>query len=196
MCACIDLLSWRISMCQLLPHPLSLPVQTWPTPSKSATLTNPSMCLHYLLETRPTGCPISTNTSPDSQTLVCRDHAPVGVCGGNRVCVTTCLVVVVAAAMCSDQQFVTRPVWVPDSSCKECMICAVKFTAFVRKHHCRQCGRVICSPCSPYRVASESLVGVVSGDSKKVDMERICTDCYRDRSTVLARRQSGFCISL
>ncbi len=96
------------------------------------------------------------------------------------VCVCMCLV-------SGDQQLLTKPVWVPDSSCKECMICNIKFTHFIRKHHCRQCGRVICSSCSPYRVAWDVNSGT-SADSKK--MERICKDCFKDRSTHAVRRSS------
>ncbi|XP_068694962.1 uncharacterized protein [Montipora foliosa] len=41
-----------------------------------------------------------------------------------------------------------RPVWIPDSACSNCSNCNVKFTVFVRKHHCRGCGKIFCNECS------------------------------------------------
>ena len=96
----------------------------------------------------------------------------------------------VVAIVPDDQQLLTKPVWVPDSSCKECMVCNLKFTPFIRKHHCRKCGRVICSSCSPYRVALDGSTTVATTDSKK--MERICKDCFKDRSTQGIRRASNY----
>lgn len=82
----------------------------------------------------------------------------------------------VAQSVTDENQLVTKPVWVPDSVSKECMICSVKFTAFVRKHHCRRCGRVICSACSPHRLA-QSVPAHTAVETKK--LERTCTDCFK-----------------
>mmetsp|Transcript_1436 Transcript_1436/g.1888 ORF Transcript_1436/g.1888 Transcript_1436/m.1888 type:complete len:247 (-) Transcript_1436:177-917(-) len=38
-------------------------------------------------------------------------------------------------------------VWIPDTS--NCQLCRRKFTFFFRRHHCRRCGRCICTECSP-----------------------------------------------
>jgi hypothetical protein len=39
--------------------------------------------------------------------------------------------------------------WVPDKAVQMCMCCQTqKFSAFKRRHHCRQCGDVICSSCT------------------------------------------------
>jgi len=40
------------------------------------------------------------------------------------------------------------PVWVPDNEAKLCRQCEVKFTITNRRHHCRQCGEVVCGDCS------------------------------------------------
>lgn len=40
-----------------------------------------------------------------------------------------------------------QQLWMPDSKAKECYDCALKFTAFRRKHHCRLCGQIFCSKC-------------------------------------------------
>jgi hypothetical protein len=87
-----------------------------------------------------------------------------------------------------DNQLVTKPVWVPDAVSKECMICSVKFTAFIRKHHCRRCGRVVCSTCSPHRMALSSLHQsnqYAFTETKK--MERTCKDCFKDMSSKNSR---------
>ncbi|CAI8042398.1 FYVE, RhoGEF and PH domain-containing protein 6 [Geodia barretti] len=45
------------------------------------------------------------------------------------------------------------PVWVPDTHVTACQLplCNKKFSLIERKHHCRQCGRVVCSGCSVER---------------------------------------------
>jgi len=45
----------------------------------------------------------------------------------------------------------SSPVWSRDRDHPNCMICKKKFTIRRRKHHCRNCGSVICSACSSTR---------------------------------------------
>lgn len=53
-----------------------------------------------------------------------------------------------------DNQYVehNRPLWQPDTDVTECPICGTVFSFWYRKHHCRKCGRVVCSACSPHRI--------------------------------------------
>ncbi|KKA28173.1 hypothetical protein TD95_004225 [Thielaviopsis punctulata] len=44
------------------------------------------------------------------------------------------------------------PRWQPDAEATYCPICSSQFNIFVRKHHCRKCGRVVCNACSPHRI--------------------------------------------
>lgn len=44
------------------------------------------------------------------------------------------------------------PPWQPDSDVTHCPVCNRQFTFLFRKHHCRKCGRVVCSQCSPHRI--------------------------------------------
>ncbi|KAI1765283.1 FYVE-domain-containing protein [Hypoxylon sp. FL1150] len=46
----------------------------------------------------------------------------------------------------------TVPRWQPDSEVTYCPICHTQFSFFIRKHHCRKCGRVVCNSCSPHRI--------------------------------------------
>ncbi|XP_048581610.1 zinc finger FYVE domain-containing protein 9 [Nematostella vectensis] len=39
------------------------------------------------------------------------------------------------------------PIWVPDEVALFCMNCGLKFSLIRRKHHCRACGKVLCSSC-------------------------------------------------
>ncbi|KAH8905163.1 FYVE-domain-containing protein [Coniochaeta sp. PMI_546] len=47
---------------------------------------------------------------------------------------------------------VSLPRWQPDAEVTYCPICHTQFSFFIRKHHCRKCGRVVCDACSPHRI--------------------------------------------
>eukprot|EP01125_Pyxidicula_operculata_P004522 TRINITY_DN170_c0_g1_i3.p1 TRINITY_DN170_c0_g1~~TRINITY_DN170_c0_g1_i3.p1 ORF type:complete len:563 (-),score=111.61 TRINITY_DN170_c0_g1_i3:575-2263(-) len=59
------------------------------------------------------------------------------------------------------------PVWVPDKDAKKCTVCEVKFTFTNRRHHCRQCGKLVCGDCSSNK-RELSGQGIV----------RVCTKCF------------------
>ncbi|CAB3984966.1 zinc finger FYVE domain-containing 26 isoform X1, partial [Paramuricea clavata] len=59
--------------------------------------------------------------------------------------------------------------WEPDYKHSVCMICKeVAFNMFVRRHHCRRCGRVVCDTCSPFK-------RILSNSSRTP--VRVCKDC-------------------
>lgn len=79
------------------------------------------------------------------------------------------------------------PVWVPDREQKSCMLCADYFSFINRRHHCRNCGKVVCfylpalntnytnclqvcGFCSQFRMVLAHLT------TEKP--KRICTFCY------------------
>ncbi|XP_061563798.1 pleckstrin homology domain-containing family F member 1 [Cololabis saira] len=41
--------------------------------------------------------------------------------------------------------------WVPDGASSVCMRCSGRFSVTQRRHHCRQCGLVVCGGCSQHR---------------------------------------------
>lgn len=43
--------------------------------------------------------------------------------------------------------------WVPDEAVSKCTACGTDFSAFVRKHHCRNCGDIFCDKCTHGRIA-------------------------------------------
>ena len=85
----------------------------------------------------------------------------------------------------SPQQMLTRPVWVPDAVAKDCMICQTRFSTFVRKHHCRRCGRVVCSACSPHHVSLTAADSALTGHapSEHSKLERVCKECFKEMTT-------------
>ncbi|KAL3908582.1 MAG: hypothetical protein SGPRY_009738, partial [Prymnesium sp.] len=43
----------------------------------------------------------------------------------------------------------TTATWTDDADAPRCQLCRQEFYLFCRRHHCRKCGRCICSECSP-----------------------------------------------
>lgn len=77
------------------------------------------------------------------------------------------------------------PVWVPDSERQECMECHKKIGSLgARRHHCRMCGRVLCSACSACNVRAKKLPFPARRRGKKNKVEkatantRVCNLCY------------------
>lgn len=52
----------------------------------------------------------------------------------------------------SSQQSVILPQWQPDQDVTACPVCGTQFGFWYRKHHCRKCGKVVCSNCSQHRI--------------------------------------------
>lgn len=42
-----------------------------------------------------------------------------------------------------------KPDWFPDNGSSVCTICSRKFTVIFRRHHCRNCGALVCRLCAP-----------------------------------------------
>ena len=80
--------------------------------------------------------------------------------------------------------------WLPDDAAKNCMRCGEEFTAFTRRHHCRQCGQLFCHRCcnskallqpgsgtSPEdRVAAHPVFG--AGETDKRKPQKVCGKCF------------------
>ena len=59
--------------------------------------------------------------------------------------------------------------WVLNGSAAKCLVCSVKFGYFLRRHHCRSCGLIICNACSK----TKAMVDELDENSKT----RICDIC-------------------
>jgi hypothetical protein len=69
------------------------------------------------------------------------------------------------------------PKWEPDESTNECLVCRERFRVFLRKHHCRGCGKIFCDKCSSKKV----LIPAFGYTKHPV---RVCDQCYDNFSKV------------
>ncbi|VVC25833.1 Hypothetical protein CINCED_3A017350 [Cinara cedri] len=61
------------------------------------------------------------------------------------------------------------PIWIQDCRVTMCQSCAAEFTVTFRRHHCRACGKVVCSNCSENKAPLRYM---------KFQAARVCDDCY------------------
>ncbi|XP_057981801.1 protein FREE1-like isoform X2 [Malania oleifera] len=75
--------------------------------------------------------------------------------------------------------------WVPDEVVTKCMACSTEFGAFVRKHHCRNCGEIFCDKCTQGRVALTA--------DELAEPVRVCDQCMAEVTQRLSnsREASG-----
>ncbi|TNM87351.1 hypothetical protein fugu_005572 [Takifugu bimaculatus] len=67
--------------------------------------------------------------------------------------------------------------WLVDKETTHCLDCQSQFTWWLRRHHCRLCGRIFCYYCSNNYVMTKQ-------SGKK---ERCCKECYSEHSAVVER---------
>lgn len=67
--------------------------------------------------------------------------------------------------------------WIPDNEIGECQVCLKPFSFLVRKHHCRCCGRIICSECSKNSMRFSDLPR----------SERVCYPCFNENQQRINR---------
>lgn len=73
------------------------------------------------------------------------------------------------------QDVAPQHLWVADNSVDNCALCQVEFSFTQRKHHCRFCGKIVCSACSRNRM--EPIRKLRDGELPPVP-ERTCDVCY------------------
>lgn len=73
--------------------------------------------------------------------------------------------------------------WVLNGSTSKCLVCDVRFGTFLRRHHCRSCGIIMCHACS----LTKDLV--VDLDQKI--KTRICDICVSERASVSEAPRPG-----
>ena len=76
--------------------------------------------------------------------------------------------------------FRVRGSWVDDSLVHNCQNCNVEFSFFLRKHHCRNCGRIFCSSCSNFytQIENKSLSMNDHFSFFTSGKSRVCKSCY------------------
>eukprot|EP00968_Pinguiococcus_pyrenoidosus_P027386 scaffold7375_cov268-Pinguiococcus_pyrenoidosus.AAC.36 len=68
------------------------------------------------------------------------------------------------------------PVWRPDGSTNECEVCKSPFTLLRRRHHCRNCGDLVCSQCSTHKLNLPHINATTA--------QRVCDRCYDERDQI------------
>jgi hypothetical protein len=62
--------------------------------------------------------------------------------------------------------------WVPDEAANKCTACGGDFSAFMRRHHCRNCGDIFCDKCTQGRTALTS--------EENAPQVRVCDRCLAE----------------
>ncbi len=94
--------------------------------------------------------------------------------------------------------------WTDDDICTQCNLCSESFSFFMRKHHCRSCGRIFCHKCSSYYIKIPEDYGMLQIKSNTTnnyfgwlpqstssnslsnltnvaeEQQRVCRKCYED----------------
>ncbi|KAJ7547507.1 hypothetical protein O6H91_08G088700 [Diphasiastrum complanatum] len=72
--------------------------------------------------------------------------------------------------------------WVPDEAVTKCTACGADFGAFIRRHHCRNCGDIFCDKCTRGRTPLTS-----DQDAQPV---RVCDQCLAEVTQRLTNVES------
>ena len=75
----------------------------------------------------------------------------------------------------ADASFVA-PLWASDHAASHCKLCKSAFTLFNRRHHCRQCGQLVCGACS----SNKLLLPAIHAS----EPQRVCQTCFKAEETV------------
>lgn len=78
----------------------------------------------------------------------------------------------------TQERELAAPLMVPDDWSDECQLkdCDTKFSFMNRRHHCRNCGKLICGKCGKYKLASRA--------HKDRVIKPVCIVCYQNYNSV------------
>ncbi|GAB2217991.1 hypothetical protein Droror1_Dr00001206 [Drosera rotundifolia] len=69
--------------------------------------------------------------------------------------------------------------WVPDEAASKCTACGTDFSAFIRRHHCRNCGDIFCDKCTHGRIPLTA--------DENAQPVRVCDRCMAEVTQRLTR---------
>lgn len=80
----------------------------------------------------------------------------------------------------------TAPLWIDDKKATKCLMkgCGKRFSLFNRRHHCRQCGWLICWKCVGYAPVKTTTSQGVDGWPRVI----VCAQCYYE---IVERFETG-----
>src|SRR6185312_787230 len=70
-------------------------------------------------------------------------------------------------------------VWIDDDSVDECYQCHTAFGWYIRRHHCRGCGRIFCYNCSKYTINCSEVT-----KSGLIDPEKYLIECLQNNKNL------------
>ena len=68
--------------------------------------------------------------------------------------------------------------WMKNDSSKHCLLCESKFSMGNRRHHCRNCGILVCSKCSDNKIQLEDVYNSEPLPIDPSDYQRCCDACF------------------
>lgn len=77
---------------------------------------------------------------------------------------------------------IRREKWVRDELSSHCGICSSEFTLFLRKHHCRCCGKIFCYTCTNYCIeipSQDEYQEQTTHNVTTAEKEKVCSFCYK-----------------
>jgi hypothetical protein len=99
----------------------------------------------------------------------------LGPCQTREICVDLC-------------ESMAPPTWSGKDDCKECTVCATRFTMFNKGHHCRNCGFLVCTSCSDKIWPSIMIPPTYHNEEKIV---RVCHTCHYLTELFVAALRDG-----
>jgi hypothetical protein len=91
--------------------------------------------------------------------------------------------------------------WQSDSLVAQCNGCSKKFGTFLRRHHCRGCGKLFCGACCQDNLhvlhdsGEKGVLGVIDGISASDDQkgsaarQRSCKECFKQAEETQAKKK-------
>ncbi|KAL9265544.1 FREE1-like protein [Drosera capensis] len=73
--------------------------------------------------------------------------------------------------------------WVPDEAASKCTACGTDFSAFIRRHHCRNCGDIFCDKCTHGRIPLTA--------DENAQPVRVCDRCMAEVTQRLSRAKEA-----
>jgi len=86
--------------------------------------------------------------------------------------------VVRAAYPSLNSEIIAAPLLETNENILECSTCSAKFSVTFRRHHCRQCGKIFCGPCTNQKK-------YIPGQGQK----RVCVDCLNQKINLHTKRE-------
>ena len=78
-------------------------------------------------------------------------------------------------------------IWIKDKNVENCYRCNKKFNLIIRKHHCRNCGKIFCNDCSNFWCKIPDCINNLKEETWNLNIldyfnkkeQRVCYKCYK-----------------